>query len=581
MRYERCCVLPQSAGIQVDSRQQKGIKVHFFILLCYNVEDLRQWHFVTILLSFTEKRMIRVLKTRKVDGNSLLFACYFFMVWAIYIFVNRYEYGSSKMVLLLSILGSLAIVFPLAVFIIQLVRKIKLDRKERCYRRTVWIGLAVAFFGCNLLPLLIWFAAYFPGVFSPDSISQYNQAILGQYNDWHPFLHTFVFFTIPLKLTGQAASIVLFQVVYFAVLLSCFSISICRYFGVRAALTANLYIILNPYTGSIAMYPWKDVGFAMMALLIATGVFHIYFSESRWLAKPGNLILFGTALVLCTIFRHNAILYTLPVLTAVCLYSGRVLGIRLALLVLALMIVIKGPVYSAFGVEKPADRHTETMGMPLTIMANVAKEGTDKLSRPTVDFLFGIATKEQYKENYWLGNFNNLKWSGINTDIIEQTEVMDILAMTGECILKYPAVSGKAFFALTDMVYGLDGAIDGEPSLRITENSYGIVYKGNRMLANLLENYRWAFRSSPLRYFRYIGSTVFFMLAVLLGRCSLSRKSDWKKILLCIPILIYDFGTMLLLTGDDSRFFFASFLVCPAVILIALDAKREDEVAYE
>lgn len=510
----------------------------------------------------------------------MLFACYFSTVWAIYIFVHPPTNGSGKIPFLLSILGCFAITFPLAFFIIHLVRKIKFDAKERRYGRNVRIGLAAAFFGSNLLLLLIWFAAYFPGAFSPDSIVQYNQAVSGQYNDWHPFLHTFFFFTIPLKLTGQAASIVLFQVVYFAMALSYANISICRYFGARVAVIADLYIILNPYTGSVAMYPWKDVGFSMLALFIAACVFNIYFSKSGWLEKPQNLFVFGLALVLCTIFRHNAILYTLPVVVAVCFYSGRVLGSRLALFALVWLIVVRGPVYSAFEVEKPAERHTETMGVPLTIMANVAKERTDGLSRKTVDFLFSIATKERY-EKYVLGNFNSIKWIGINTDIVEQTGIMDILSMCWECILKYPVYSAKAFFALTDMVYALDGEIEGDVSPGIERNDYGIEYKGIGALAVLLDNLKWTFDSSPLRYFRYIGSTVFLMLAFILGRCSLSQKSGWQKILLCIPILIYDFGTMLLLTGPDSRFFFASFLVCPIVLLIALGEKREDGVIYE
>ena len=49
------------------------------------------------------------------------------------------------------------------------------------------------------------------------------------------------------------------------------------------------------------------------------------------------------------------------------------------------------------------------------------------------------------------------------------------------------------------------------------------------------------------------------MVLAILGNMQWGSWKCWKKKLLCIPILIYDFGTMLLLTGDDSRFFFITF----------------------
>lgn len=513
-------------------------------------------------------------KLRKLDINSLIFACYLFAVWAIYIFVNHFDYGDSKRHFFLSISVCFAIVFPLAIFIIRLVRKITLNPKIHQYQRHVWCGLIAAFFTINLLIFLIWYAAYFPGRFVGGPLSQYAQAVTGEYNDWHPVLHTLIFFTLPLKLTGKAASIVLFQVIYFAAVLTYFSVSICRYFGIKVALIANAYIILNPFTGAIAMFPWKDIGFAIVALFIATSVFNIYFSKSEYLKTTRNLVLFVIMLALCTIFRHNAILYTLFVIIGVWSYSGRKLGARIALLTLVLIIGVKGPLYIALGVHYAGKRNAEIMGVPLTIMANVAKEGTDGLSQPAIDFIFSIATEEQYKEYYITGNFNSIKWNGVDLSIVEQTGIIDILFMTGECIVKQPVSSAKAFFTLTDMVYALGGKNDYEIFPKVAENNYGIEYRGNQELVKLLDNYKLVFKNTPLKFFTYIGSTVFLMLAFILGRCSFFRKSDWKKILLCIPILIYDFGTMLLLTGLDLRFFFVSFLVCPIVILIALDEQN-------
>ena len=53
-------------------------------------------------------------------------------------------------------------------------------------------------------------------------------------------------------------------------------------------------------------------------------------------------------------------------------------------------------------------------------------------------------------------------------------------------------------------------------------------------------------------------------------------KTDWKKMLLCIPLVIHNLGTMLLLSGIDFRFFIVSFFVFPSILLIML--KQNDNV---
>ena len=66
------------------------------------------------------------------------------------------------------------------------------------------------------------------------------------------------------------------------------------------------------------------------------------------------------------------------------------------------------------------------------------------------------------------------------------------------------------------------------------------------------------------------------MLAFMLGRSRLNSGSDWKRLHQCLPIFVHDYGTMLLLTGDDLRFFYLTYLLCPVIILLML---RKNEFA--
>ena len=66
--------------------------------------------------------------------------------------------------------------------------------------------------------------------------------------------------------------------------------------------------------------------------------------------------------------------------------------------------------------------------------------------------------------------------------------------------------------------------------------------------------------------FYFTGILNLIILAVVMARMKFTK--DWRKMLLCIPLLLHNWGTMLLLTGIDFRFFIVSFFVFPAVVLI-------------
>ena len=57
-----------------------------------------------------------------------------------------------------------------------------------------------------------------------------------------------------------------------------------------------------------------------------------------------------------------------------------------------------------------------------------------------------------------------------------------------------------------------------------------------------------------------------------------NRKNECKRVFLCIPILIYDFGTMFLLSGSDFRFFYLNFSICPIIMIILYGRRAHDGI---
>lgn len=410
---------------------------------------------------------------------------------------------------------------------------------------------------------LFWFIAYFPGAFSPDSINQYKQAAQGRYNDWHPALHTLFAFTLPLKLTGIRASVVFFQIVCFDLVLGVVAATVYRFCGKKRALILMLPVVISPWTYNIAMHPWKDVSFALAAALCMVVAIQIY---CRKHASTGKLVLLVVLLMFATVFRHNGILFTGMLIFALFFQ----MPIKRWLLLLGLFVAaigfVRGPLYTMLDVEKPSNRVVETMGFPLSVIMYVAKECPECLNDETSEFVYQLTRAEpNWKSNYDLTGFPSIKYGKIDLAIIENAGRLKIMWMTAKSILSDPVHSAIAVVAMTSIVYGLEINCDHEIERMPNEHN-----GGNVALRKIADNYSMVVRKTPIRFFiATIGMPLLVMFAFILFRTR-PRKDDYKRVLLCLPIFTYDFGTMLVMSGAESRFFYVTMLICPLVVSIML-----------
>lgn len=493
-------------------------------------------------------------------------------------YAQNTAYGGN--VPIMDTLSALAVI-PLCVLGVLFFHKVRFTtryKEKRQGNRRMLLLFCVAVFFLTFLYSFAWQMAYWPGSFFPDSISQYEQSISGTYNDWHPAIHTWLFFTLPNKIHVGPALIVSMQMFWFSMTVT-YSLSVLYRCGAsRLFLFLSwAYILANPSTMCLMLCPYKDSALCIFSLVVFAQVVQIYASSGAWLRKWYNLAAFATFCFLAMNMRHNALLLVIPLLVILTFFCKKT---RLQVLivlggVIGGTVILKGPVFHIVGVEIPGERTVETVGLPMTVLANIYVNDRDSLPSDVRFFLDSVATEDQWGS--FTGTFNSIKWSGINRGLIDEKGLPIILDYMVRSWKRSPRLAWEAFVDSTRVVWSIDGGGGWwfATSIGIVDNSFGIQYH------NQIERIQREFAAYSARvgqygtkyFFKYIGiliAILLFMSVANIGNGKLGR------VFVVLSLMVYDFGTMLLLSAPDFRFFQFNFLI--VIPLLFLMGAREDDV---
>lgn len=474
----------------------------------------------------------------------------------------------------------LLLFFPIAYFIFNklisfIESKNYFIRANRENSNSIKSFIGFSFF--SFIILLIWYIAYYPGAFSPDCMDQLGQAITGNYNDWHPVWHTFLFYKIPLLLTGKIPCIVLFQIVLFSMVLGYAAEMVWEFMGFKQAIIMLGMILLNPYTGRIVLNPFKDVAFSMSALFCTVFAMKVYYSEKKDLSFI-EIILITFAAVNTAIFRKNGVLYIIPLMLF--LFCNIDLKNSFMIIVLSVLLFwcIKFPFYQLLNVpEQPLDI-VEITGVSLTVIGNVAKETPDRMDEKVSEYAYSLGSQDIWDKYYECGNFYSVKYlKSINLAYVREKGLWEVIRIMLRCFQLSPGASFKAFFSLTDIVYGIRNGLEGGLEYSLVGNQYGLEYAGCRKIAEILTSYESFINHTLLRLFITHGTLIFIILLMMISKFEFRSCILGSKISLFFPIVIYVFGTMFLLLGPDMRYFYITYLVCPLFVLFGFYDKQDSK----
>jgi hypothetical protein len=165
-------------------------------------------------------------------------------------------------------------------------------------RATFFASLAV-------LPLLVWWFGWFPGIMSSDSIDQWNQVLTFDFYSLHPITHTAFLWGISLFWESPGA-VALVQVLLTGVLLAFIARRLVQLGVMMWIAVGTMWIVaLLPMTGAMTITIWKDVPFTLAMGWVFVELLGMGRSRIRFWEGWSGPIRLGIALGLMWALRAN------------------------------------------------------------------------------------------------------------------------------------------------------------------------------------------------------------------------------------------------------------------------------------
>jgi hypothetical protein len=260
-----------------------------------------------------------------------------------------------------------------------------------------------SFFSCLFLVQLVWLLAFWPGLATYDTLSQWQQAITGSYNNAHPF-----FFTLLMRLSnflvGSPWLIAFLQITFFSFLISWILASLKRRGVSKGYIFLALFLYAFwPQFGIFNVTLWKDIFYTLSALWVS---FLVYLSlEDKSLKNYRYLILLGS--ILPVLFRHNGIIFLVTPYLLLLLFLKTERALVLKLFVAAIVIYFA----FAFGVSSILNVRKAPLvseAFRIKVVASIYHQENPNLTDSGKNIFNKLITEKDWKANYDCAYVDNL-----------------------------------------------------------------------------------------------------------------------------------------------------------------------------
>lgn len=172
-------------------------------------------------------------------------------------------------------------------------------------------------FLCTAGTLSLWLFAFFPGIMTPDSIDQWQQASTLSFSNWHPYLSTL--YLVPFKAIIDSPAIIALIHILWTSLLFAYAFDYFLKQKVNLWVIGLLFLMLitSIPIGIYTITLWKDIPFALAFISLG-----FLISRAALEKRFPNLIGLLLFLTIIAFFRHNGAinLFVIPVIIVVAFF---------------------------------------------------------------------------------------------------------------------------------------------------------------------------------------------------------------------------------------------------------------------
>lgn len=479
-----------------------------------------------------------------------------------------------------SVIGLFFLFYELLIFIITKSKKKSLNHDSKSFSIKIMLIYSTAVLICSLP----FFALNFPGVMTPDSLSQYRQ-IMGMEPlvNHHPWFHTMIMGMIikPVYAITANEYMAISCYTFFQMLIVAFCIGYaieCMYeFGFSKSYRVALFLcfVLVPYNMMYAVTIWKDIIFSMSVLVLTITIIRMWKSCST-----RDMIIFIIAGILMSLVRHNGF-YAFVASTLFLLIFKRKEIKRYAIccgVVIIVAFLFRGPVPDALGIQK--DEFVYNLPIVLQQVGRVVVEDC-QLSSEQTKFLESINSLEYIKENYSPQGADALSVWVLNGDLKFFNEHKgEFLKLWINLGFKYPKQYIRAYLDIT-MGYWAPMQPQQTVFYGITNNDIVLYSKPiiqGPVLIKINELLSKLYTMIPIYGFMYCMGGFFWGLLILGTIVIVNGDNPVKspKLMCMIPVFMLT-GTLFAATplAADLRYNYALLITLPYILLEVF--KKEEQ----
>lgn len=430
--------------------------------------------------------------------------------------------------------------------------------------------------GFIFLAWIPYFLNYYPGVITPDSMSQICQS-LGIYNvtNHHPIFHTF-FISIAMNLgkilENYNFGVAIYSIAQMAIASGIFSFAIYymskRGVDYRFRILTLLFYAFYPVNALYSITMWKDIPFAVTMLIFTIMMTEIAINKEHFMKSKIKNALLVISMLLVILFRNNGlyvILLTIPCLFIFAMKYYKKL-IVISGVVLATYMIWKGPVFSLLNIQPGSSR--EALSIPLQQFARVTKNHSETLTEDEKWRIYKYLPTEDLAEVYTPKISDPVKNNFSNEGFAE--DKIGLVKLYVKLALKYPRATIESFLC-NNFGYWYPEAIHwvvGREVLETTnekeqvldlKNTPIIELEGLEAFDSLLDR-----RDLPLNSMLYSIGFSFWIVLIMLMYAIYKKK--YNLIIMYIPIAVLWLTTNASPVFGEYRYIYSMFTCLPLLI---------------